>query len=586
MQKDIKERKSQVNARIPEIVRGAPKELVRHGALLAKEKAIEQVTQTAQNGQAMQEDSSPSAQAGSQIESTGRELTSNIASRVRQAARVGERNLAYKTKEKRVLPREREEVGTKGESLQNDWPRQGETAHPRSGKKQNSQYNNSRGMQPWSKGEGRNRRGVTNTGKPGPKTLPGSLKTAQDLQATAQQATKAAQQAARKGKRFSQATVRTAKTAGRALANTAKACIVALKSLTAALVAAGGVTLVIVLLICLIALVAGSAFGIFFSVEPTGKGMTLKEATRLLNAEYYGEIAEIQDKEPHDRMEFEAQDGAVAICWEDVLAVFAAGMAADERGQQVVALGEEQLRKLRAVLWDMNQISYHTYTESHEEEVTVTGEDGKEFTEIKTVTETVLVIEVEHKTAQEMTEVYGFTARQNEQLALLAAPQYDALWMELLGGFAGGGGEIVTPESDWVGTGIWTWPLPHSFTITSRFGYREDPITGELDYHSGTDIAAPAGTPILAGASGTVIVANGTDPWGGGYGYYVRLDHGGGLETLYGHCATITVTAGKEVQQGEVIGYVGSTGNSTGNHLHFEVRQNTEAVDAMMYFSK
>ena len=183
-----------------------------------------------------------------------------------------------------------------------------------------------------------------------------------------------------------------------------------------------------------------------------------------------------------------------------------------------------------------------------------------------------------------MAAVYAFTSRQNEQLALLSDPQYDVLWMELLGGYVSGGGQIIDPDTDWVGTGIFAWPLPQSFTITSNFGYRQDPFTGEWSCHNGTDIAAPQGTPILAAAGGTVTIANGTDPWGGSYGYHVKLDHGGGMETLYAHCLAIAVTAGQRVRQGEVIGYVGTTGSSTGNHLHFEVWTNGQRVDALNYF--
>ena len=80
-------------------------------------------------------------------------------------------------------------------------------------------------------------------------------------------------------------------------------------------------------------------------------------------------------------------------------------------------------------------------------------------------------------------------------------------------------------------------------------------------------------------------IANSLDAWGGSYGYHVKLDHGGELETLYAHCSAICVTAGRQVKQGEVIGYVGSTGNSTGNHLHFEVWQNGQRVDAQIYFN-
>ena len=106
-------------------------------------------------------------------------------------------------------------------------------------------------------------------------------------------------------------------------------------------------------------------------------------------------------------------------------------------------------------------------------------------------------------------------------------------------------------------------------------------------YHSnnGTDIAAPNGTQILAAAAGTVTIANGIDSWGGSYGYHIKIDHGNGLETLYAHCSAICVTPGQQVQQGEVIGFVGSTGNSTGNHLHFEAWVNGERTDAMSFFS-
>ena len=125
------------------------------------------------------------------------------------------------------------------------------------------------------------------------------------------------------------------------------------------------------------------------------------------------------------------------------------------------------------------------------------------------LSETILEIKVSHKTTAEMAVAYGFTPRQNEQLVLLSDPQYDALWMTLLGGYVSGGGQIITPGSDWAGTGIFAWPLPRSFTITSNFGYRQDPFTGELTYHNGTDIAAPQGTPILAAADGTITIANG-----------------------------------------------------------------------------
>jgi len=102
--------------------------------------------------------------------------------------------------------------------------------------------------------------------------------------------------------------------------------------------------------------------------------------------------------------------------------------------------------------------------------------------------------------------------------------------------------------------------------------------------HWGIDIAAPTGTPILAAADGVVIVANSTDVWGGGFGFFIKLQHEGGYVTLYAHCSRISVRVGQEVVTGEVIGFVGSTGRSTGAHLHWEIHRSGVRVDPLLYF--
>ncbi|KOP25531.1 peptidase M23 [Hapalosiphon sp. MRB220] len=120
------------------------------------------------------------------------------------------------------------------------------------------------------------------------------------------------------------------------------------------------------------------------------------------------------------------------------------------------------------------------------------------------------------------------------------------------------------------GTGF-MYPLSIPSPITSLFGWRVHPITGDRRFHSGMDIGAATGTPILAAYSGQVEVAD----WVGGYGQAVILNHNNALQTLYGHMSQILVQPGQRVERGTVIGLVGSTGNSTGPHLHFEVRQLT-----------
>jgi murein DD-endopeptidase MepM/ murein hydrolase activator NlpD len=117
--------------------------------------------------------------------------------------------------------------------------------------------------------------------------------------------------------------------------------------------------------------------------------------------------------------------------------------------------------------------------------------------------------------------------------------------------------------------------------LASGFGYRIDPVYKTTKFHAGLDFAAPQGTPIYATANGTVEVAGNT---GNGYGNHVVINHGYGYTTLYGHMFKVKARAGQKVKRGEVIGYVGSTGKSTGPHCHYEVRRNGQPVDPVYYF--
>ena len=394
------------------------------------------------------------------------------------------------------------------------------------------------------------------------------LRTASNAARKEKQARQAAQRTQRTICRAQQAARKSAEAAKKVIAVIRSAIqhlLAALQSLAAAMIAGGWVTVFVILLICLVALVASSAYGIFFAAEsPDENAISVQEAVELLTEEYRDRLEEIENSVEYDRQEI---DGSYAIAWQDVLAVFASQTSGDANGAAVAYLDEDNVDRLRTVLWDMNELDWRT--ESQTQEVEQTNEEGE--TETTTITETVLIIELTHHTPEEMRENYRFTDRQNEYLTLLSDEDTTILWGELLGGFVQVSGELMTPGMDTVfADGALQWPLPVAGTITSPQGYRIDPITGEASYHSGTDIAVPEGTPILAAADGAVTIANATDSWGGSYGYYVKIDHGG-VTTLYAHCSSVCVTAGQQVAAGQVIAYVGHTGRSTGSHLHWEI---------------
>lgn len=130
--------------------------------------------------------------------------------------------------------------------------------------------------------------------------------------------------------------------------------------------------------------------------------------------------------------------------------------------------------------------------------------------------------------------------------------------------------------------GKFSWPVPGSYRLSSEYNPRESPITGKNEFHQGIDIPAPYGKAVVAAADGVVI----TSGWVRGFGNTIMIDHGSGLVTIYGHNSSLTVSNGQQVKKGQQVARIGSTGYSTGNHCHFEVRINGRHTNPWKYLNK
>ena len=158
----------------------------------------------------------------------------------------------------------------------------------------------------------------------------------------------------------------------------------------------------------------------------------------------------------------------------------------------------------------------------------------------------------------------------------------DSIYNLIRYGAAGGSSGFAGSDVPFIGADGFCSPIGENWrnVVTSEFGYRRDPFTGERKGHSGMDLAVPTGTSVRAALPGTVTVSTYNR---GGYGYYVMIDHGSGLSTLYGHNSQLLARVGQTVEAGDVIALSGSTGRSTGPHLHFEVRINGERTNPRSY---
>ena len=321
-----------------------------------------------------------------------------------------------------------------------------------------------------------------------------------------------------------------------------------------ALLGAGGVVLLLAMVIGAAAAVIGSPMGILFADESGDpNSIRIAEIVAGTNADFGEAINEIVAAHPEcseTTIEYDYEDGHTwASYWPEVLAVFAVHTNLNS-DSDVVVIDETKKLLIQNTFWSMHQIT------SEIETVTTTPEPTEDEPNPEPVTEHILHITVSSKSVAELAEEYNFTQDQRDILDELLSDELRPYLLALCGGVGGV-----------VGDGTLQWPLPGHTYISCHFG--EVDSFGNAG-HRGTDIPAPEGTPILAAHSGTVLVSG----WNDSYGNQVLLDNGAGLSTRYAHMTATAVTAGETVTAGQVIGYVGSTGDSTGNHLHFEVMQN------------
>ena len=293
------------------------------------------------------------------------------------------------------------------------------------------------------------------TAKAGIKT---SRQAAHDAQRTALATARAARAAAHGARMAARTAVVAAKAAVRGTAAAVKAIISATKALIAAIAAGGWIVMLVIVVICLIGLVVGSCFGIFFSGEDSGTGQTMQTAVQEINADYQENLDGIRVSHSYDVLEM---SGSRAV-WKEVLAVYAVQTTTDpDSAQEVATMDDGKLELLRDIFWQMNEISSSISTRT--ETVMETSDDGNGNiveTEV-TVTQTYLYITVSHKTAQEMADQLGFDQDQREQLSELLADENNALWSQVLYGITGGDGEIVAVALSQVGNiggqPYWSW---------------------------------------------------------------------------------------------------------------------------------
>lgn len=343
----------------------------------------------------------------------------------------------------------------------------------------------------------------------------------------------------------------------------------------ASLLASSGWALVLLVVVAAAAVLFASPLGILFSGE-RAEGIPISQLITQINQDQFDRLTQaIQEHSEADssRIEYVNDSGEPAFTdnWCDVVAVFAIQQNMD-LGKDMTALDDTALDSLQDLYFSANEIDTRTETytewveqppaENNPDEDDEENEETEETAEpeLVEVTRTRLIVTITRLYAEDLADQNSLT---DDQVDILQGMMREPLY-PMLQQLCVVGSSTPAAPGEWGGT--FQWPLPGHAEISCHFG-EPDAITGAP--HRGTDIPAPLGTPVLAAAPGVVVTAGVQES----YGNYVVIDHGSGTTTLYAHLSAIAVSQSTSVAAGQTIGLVGSTGTSTGNHLHLEIME-------------
>ncbi len=394
-----------------------PKTVMKDAWLKAKEKTISEAKETPFDSRLDESSNAPANSAGEQMVSgveTAVKKGTNMAGR---AGKTVTRTAARKVKEARETARAVKGLQEAGNTL-------GEAAKlPAASGKIRTKTTAAKAV----KGKPAKAVKTASRSMKGVKQGTRGIKTAQTAARRTRQAAKASVQAIRRAQQVARAAVHTIRAAAHAIAAAAKVTVAAVKSLAAAIAAGGWVVLLIILIVCLVAMLLSSVFGIFFSGEDTGSGQTLQDAVLEIQTDYQDTIETLKEQNVHDVVEI----SGAQIDWPEILAVYAVKTGST---QEVATMDENKKAALKAIFWDAYGITYRMDPREIVEVTVTTDENGNAAETSRTVIKKYLLILVSHKSATDLAAQYSFSDTQNQQLAELLDPANADMWNALLPG--------------------------------------------------------------------------------------------------------------------------------------------------------